>query len=216
MTPADLRARVLHALRTTPVPGTPPGLGLPAHHNGETGYFNWCALCTRDTQALAQGVLAAIRTPSPRPADNGLRDRIRQAICEATGFEWDPDWQEVDEYGDAADAVLAVLAVQPAPVERAAVLREAIRRVEDPAERAQTATGSGLGWEAARDVLRRMADEAQRPETEAAPQCTAGLLPATDEAVDRCIRRGKHDSHKTASGVLWGNGSADETPGGDR
>ncbi|MYR30668.1 MULTISPECIES: hypothetical protein [unclassified Streptomyces] len=58
---ADLRDRVLHALRTTPVPGTPPGLGLPVHHRpGETGYYNWCALCTRDTQALAQAVLAAV------------------------------------------------------------------------------------------------------------------------------------------------------------
>jgi hypothetical protein len=47
-------------------------------------------------------------------------------------------------------------------------------------------------------------------ETEAAPQCSAGLLPATDAAVDRCVRRGKHDSHATAAGVRWGNGSEDE------
>lgn len=53
------------------------------------------------------------------PADASLRDRIRQAICEATGFEWDPDWQEVDEYGEQADAILAVL---PASADRAATL----------------------------------------------------------------------------------------------
>ena len=46
-----------------------------------------------------------------------LRDRIRRAICEAHGFEWDPDWLEPDEYGEHADAVLAVL---PAPADRAA------------------------------------------------------------------------------------------------
>ncbi|MFE4857307.1 MazG-like family protein [Streptomyces sp. NPDC056670] len=47
-----------------------------------------------------------------------LRDRIRRAICEASGFTWLPDeLMEPDEYGDHADAVLAVL---PAPVGRAA------------------------------------------------------------------------------------------------
>ncbi|MYR30666.1 MULTISPECIES: hypothetical protein [unclassified Streptomyces] len=54
-------------------------------------------------------------TPEDRPADT-LRDRVRQAICEASGFEWDPDWQEVDEYGEVADAVLAIL---PAPADLA-------------------------------------------------------------------------------------------------
>lgn len=43
------------------------------------------------------------------PADN-LRDRIRRAICEASGFTWLPDeLMEPDEYGEHADAVLAVL-----------------------------------------------------------------------------------------------------------
>ena len=49
---------------------------------------------------------------------------------------------------------------EPAPpTNRADILAEAIRRIEDPEERAKTTTGLGLGWEAARDVLRRMADE---------------------------------------------------------
>jgi hypothetical protein len=51
--------------------------------------------------------------------------------------------------------------------DRAAILAEAIARVEDPEERAKTATGLGLGWESARDVLRRMAAEVQQPETQA-------------------------------------------------
>ncbi|MGW2861889.1 hypothetical protein [Streptomyces sp. NPDC001205] len=46
-----------------------------------------------------------------------LRELIRRAICEASGFEFDADGLEPDEYGEHADAVLAVL---PAPVDRAA------------------------------------------------------------------------------------------------
>jgi hypothetical protein len=38
-----------------------------------------------------------------------LRDRIRRAICEASGFDWDTDMLEPDEYGEAADTVIAVL-----------------------------------------------------------------------------------------------------------
>ena len=38
-----------------------------------------------------------------------LRDRIRRAVCEAEGFAWDADMLEPDEYGEVADAVLAVL-----------------------------------------------------------------------------------------------------------
>jgi len=41
-----------------------------------------------------------------------LRDRIRRAVCEAEGFAWDTDMLEPDEYGEVADAVMAVL---PAP-----------------------------------------------------------------------------------------------------
>lgn len=60
----------------------------------------------------------------PAPADRAAtRDRIRRAICEASGFTWLPDeLMEPDEYGEHADAVLAVL---DTPADRAAVLREA-------------------------------------------------------------------------------------------
>ncbi|MDW4900629.1 hypothetical protein RB625_19660 [Streptomyces californicus] len=47
----------------------------------------------------------------PAPADRAAtRDRIRRAVCEAEGFAWDTDMLEPDEYGEHADAVLAVLA----------------------------------------------------------------------------------------------------------
>ncbi|WP_404974764.1 hypothetical protein [[Kitasatospora] papulosa] len=63
------------------------------------------------TILAGQGAPAVDRTP--------LRDRIRRAVCEAEGFAWDTDMLEPDEYGEHADAVLAVL---PAPaVDRATV-----------------------------------------------------------------------------------------------
>ncbi|WP_245241872.1 hypothetical protein [Streptomyces sp. NEAU-H3] len=72
----DLRERVLHALRTTRVPGTPPQLDLPAHHEqGESGHVGWCALCARDTQALADAVLAVLPAPAPDPAPGAPRFR---------------------------------------------------------------------------------------------------------------------------------------------
>ncbi len=74
----------------------------------------------RDTMGPADGQqkmrfldrLYASTTPVDETADQNLRDRIRRAICEASGFEWDDDGLEPDEYGEHADAVLAVL---PAP-----------------------------------------------------------------------------------------------------
>lgn len=52
----------------------------------------------------------------PAPADRAAtRDRIRRAICEASGFTWLPDeLMEPDEYGEHADAVLAVLDAEAA------------------------------------------------------------------------------------------------------
>lgn len=94
---------------------------------------------------------------------NDLRDRIRRAICEAHGFDWDPDWLEPDEYGEQADAVLAVL---PATVDRAAVLREAADRYEEFLAKASPETDPRY-WTAVRDItlgLRHMADETQQPE----------------------------------------------------
>jgi hypothetical protein len=62
---------------------------------------------------ITSAVMAEVHrqtSAAPPPADRAaLRDRIRRAICEANGFDWDPDMLEPDEYGDHADAVLAVL-----------------------------------------------------------------------------------------------------------
>lgn len=52
-------------------------------------------------------------------------------------------------------------------------------------------------------------DDGALDEANPVPQCTAGLMPAGSEPVDRCVRHGKHDSHVTASGARWGDGSAD-------
>ncbi|MEC4016037.1 hypothetical protein [Streptomyces sp. H27-D2] len=58
---------------------------------------------------------AATTPPAADRAD--LRDRVRRAICAVSGFEWDAEGLEPDEYGDHADAVLAVL---PEVADRAA------------------------------------------------------------------------------------------------
>lgn len=90
-----------------------------------------------------------------RPTETTLRDRIRRAICEAEGFAFDDDSLEPDEYGEVADAVLAVL---PTPVDQAAILRKAADWFD---EESLEYTGNN-GWaerKAARE-LRRMADEA--------------------------------------------------------
>ncbi|KND45324.1 hypothetical protein [Streptomyces stelliscabiei] len=58
----------------------------------------------------------------PTTEQTALRDCIRRALCEAAGFgfAWGTDMLEPDEYGEVADAVLAVL---PAPADRAAEAR---------------------------------------------------------------------------------------------
>ena len=89
----------------------------------------------------------------------GLRDRIRRAICEAEGFAWDTDMLEPDEYCEQADAVLAVL---PAPADRAAVLHDVAGWFEREGRMVQRMFGHQV---AAR--LRRMADEARTPEVQA-------------------------------------------------
>lgn len=82
----------------------------------------WVELDPERTAALRDALAGPESTALPAPADRAAtRDRIRRAICEASGFDWDPDTLEPDEYGEHADAVLAVL---DTPADRAAVLRE--------------------------------------------------------------------------------------------
>jgi hypothetical protein len=64
-----------------------------------------CSLL-RLAEAMQPAAVSAAVTP---PTQTALRDWIRRAICEAEGFAWDTDMLEPDEYGEVADAVLAVL-----------------------------------------------------------------------------------------------------------
>jgi hypothetical protein len=77
------------------------------------------SLVIDDPRNIAATAAAVARASSPASADRAeLRDRIRRAVCEAEGFAWDSDMLEPDEYGEVADAVLAVL---PATADRAAM-----------------------------------------------------------------------------------------------
>ncbi|WP_200309690.1 hypothetical protein, partial [Streptomyces adelaidensis] len=80
--------------------------GSVARHDNMAANLG-CAGCElRDQIRGALAEPAAVPPPTDRAA---LRDRIRQAVCEAEGFGWDTDMLEPDEYGDVADAVLSVL-----------------------------------------------------------------------------------------------------------
>jgi hypothetical protein len=61
--------------------------------------------------------------PAPATDRAALREALRRAVCEAEGFAWDSDMLEPDEYGDHADAVLAVLPASPDQADEAANLR---------------------------------------------------------------------------------------------
>ncbi|MFD9151580.1 hypothetical protein ACFWDF_30810 [Streptomyces diastaticus] len=150
----------------------------------------------------------------PRPADQPLVPAVwvdghpqLEAIAAAV-------WEQCDrsdsglcvEDDPRSIAVAALAAVHSAPATPAAVLREAADRLDRLGLR-----------DLATQELRRLADEAETGGSSAAApaaQCTAGLLPFTSDRVHRCVRHGAHDSHETASGARWGNGSADEPPMG--
>jgi hypothetical protein len=142
--------------------------GSVARHDNLAANLS-CAGCElRDRLGVE---LRAVSSAAP-PADRAeLRDRIRRAVCEASGFAWDSDMLEPDEYGEVADAVLAVL---PAPADRAAILQEAATRLEADMERffaewpdEPRNSPYALGRKDAATELRRVADEAQQPETQA-------------------------------------------------
>ncbi|MDL5205100.1 hypothetical protein [Streptomyces sp. ALI-76-A] len=72
-----------------------------------------------DYRKAAAWLLPRLTVSAVAPATDraALRDALRRAICEASGFEFDDDGIEPDEYGEHADAVLAVL---PPTADRAA------------------------------------------------------------------------------------------------
>jgi hypothetical protein len=121
-----------------------------------------CAGCElRDRIAALSEQTAADPTIS-QSDQTALRDRIAEALADATGAEW-----PAQAFLTEADAVLAVL---PASVSRAAVLREAADEAASAArlfpDDDECATAIGA-LEGLADRLRRMADETQ-PETGAA------------------------------------------------
>ena len=159
--------------------------------------------------AAFEAALAGETVPKAdsKPADHTpLRETIADTLAAADGWTWVDGFDRSTSpvyrgYLKRADAVLAKLP----SADRAAVLAEAIRRVEDPEERAKTSVGLGLGWEAARDVLRRMADE--QP-AEAQPQEDPARIDrlrpeffehASVEAIDVQIRRAQRQQRH------WGN-----------
>lgn len=131
-----------------------------------------------------------------------LRDRIRRAICEASGFTWLPDeLMEPDEYGEHADAVLAVLpAPAPAaPADRATVLREAADFFDGCLRNAADPDSDPRYWAAIRDVamgLRRVADEAQPTATEAHPSNSSWLVEWREEGGNWAVVYPTHDRSK--------------------
>ncbi|WP_093802234.1 hypothetical protein [Streptomyces sp. Wb2n-11] len=154
--------------------------------------------------AVSLSLVSGKPTPAVRlsPDRAALRDRIAETLRECGIYDTEerlwrslsPAWLE--EIGPA------VLAVLPPPADQAAVLAEAIRRVEDPAERAKTTTGLGLGWEAARDVLRRMTAEAQQqPETTTADK--AAELGITDTQYRACSHRAAVEAVRAAMPGLY-------------
>ncbi|WP_405699129.1 hypothetical protein OG209_05395 [Streptomyces sp. NBC_01383] len=159
---ADEYSSAWHAVEgSTGEPGADPATVLAA------------VLRVLDINPPARLVLGTTdQQPEITPADTGLRDRIRRAICEADGFGWDTDMLEPDEYGEQADAVLAVL---PAPVDRAAVLREAADFLRD------AHFTDGMSVQEIGTALGHMADVAQQPETDAAyPTTTTWTVEARE------------------------------------
>lgn len=159
----DLRDDLLHALDHAYVVG-PLGFDTP--------------------EALLAAYDASRAVPVPPPADQtALRDRIRRALCEASGngFMWGTDMLEPDEYGEVAAAVLAVL---PEQTDRAAEALAAIR------PQTLTALASHIDaravailrpdsqtyaeWQTMAALLRRVAAEEQPAETPmfGTPDCT--------------------------------------------
>jgi hypothetical protein len=115
------------------------------------------------------------------PADRAaLRDLAADALADAEGWQWAPGYDKAQSptyqhYLRQADAVLAVL---PEPAARAVILREAA----DIADRFNSdCQNCAVELEVA-TKLRRMADEAQQPETQAevvhaCPPDGSGLTP---------------------------------------
>jgi hypothetical protein len=148
-------------------------------------------------------------TPSRRA---GLRDALRRAACEAEGFAWDSDMLEPDEYGDHADAVLAVLYREwpwlRAEAEDAGVLptdRAGLReQIAGAVDRVFEAWQQGLGETRPQDAV---TDEvlAVLPEPTDAPAAKCSAQNRNYESGPRlCIRAAQHHGdHIDEHGFHW-------------
>jgi hypothetical protein len=150
---------------------------LPAAAHRALGALNDLIEYCNDPGVEAFGArfeLAQALSGHPRPADDPapLRERIRRAICEADGFDFDQI--EASDYQTHADAMLALIpAVPSAPADRTAILRDAADALDADMERffaewpdEPRNSPYALGRKDAATELRRMADEAQQPEAE--------------------------------------------------
>ncbi|MFF7183282.1 hypothetical protein [Streptomyces sp. NPDC008121] len=156
--------------------------------SGPGGEPYWVELDPERTAALRNALAGPESTAPPAPADRAAtRDRIRRAIGEASGFTWLPDeLMEPDEYGEHADAVLAVL---DAPADRAAILNERAAFLEGVLRDSDPASDPRY-CQAVHDValgLRRLAGEAAAGAHHPSPRIRLDDL--TSDALDQLYER---------------------------
>ena len=138
---------------------------------------------------------ARLHDPEPVPAPTDLRDRVAEALADADGWKWAPDakagsptWQG---YLDRADAVLAVL---PAPVDRAtAEERDRYRTAWRSARERAQAFGEGILLHVAqRDFWQKAAEQNYKLYAAAAEQLRR-LAAGTADTEPLAVRRARHE-----------------------
>ncbi|MFP3986931.1 hypothetical protein U9R90_05390 [Streptomyces sp. E11-3] len=155
---------------------------------------------------------AAVQPPAPDQTD--LRDRIAEALISWTyrGQEPDPETGILETVrANAYSRADAVLAVLPAPVDRAVVLTETERTMltyalDQAQEHIWSRDGFTDGDQAAVTSLRRLADE--QPPTPAADDLAATTCSAQYHGHDEarlCIRAAQHTgkAHTDEHGFHW-------------
>jgi hypothetical protein len=151
-------------------PLLPGGLYGQHYFDGLDGWPEWLAAEARLHDPDAPAVV-------PSVGGAALRDRIAHALEREDALHWGYDHGFADSYGTDAETdgfVDAVLAVLPAPADRAAVLTEAAERldaiplsgVEAGVRAALTAELRRLGGEAAPDNTETQQDGPEEPTEE--------------------------------------------------
>lgn len=192
---------VVHALAvarlvlgTTDQQPTPPPTEPCTEHGANCHTADWTPTATdpfSHEERQRTGRSAGLTEPTAPPADR--RARYAAALATADGYDWDtlaaqyPD--DAAEYRTEADAVMAVADAEQAELRAEAdvLSAELTRRAPMTGEyaneiirlRAEVERLRGLLWTKYGATPRRMADEAQQPETE------AGRLPCSLAALKR-------------------------------